>query len=430
MKPPRDEIARTSVPMSHIHVRHIHSSRGNFTPGTGRRLRMMVGGLLAVLLAGFLMVYSKHSMTEHQLSKDAFTQAAADPQVETATVIDTPKGQPLILPGEAAAWYESTIYARVNGYVGNWQADIGDHVSRGQLLATIETPELDAALVAAKAKLRASEAEVKVREARADFANTTYIRWRDSPKGVVSVQEQADKKAQFESAQAELTAAQAQVSVDQAEVDRLSSFEKFKQVTAPYAGTITERHIDIGNLVAAGSSTQTTPLYRMSQADTVRIFVNVPQSAASDLMKVGTAAEIIGGDQNGRRFQGTIARTSESIDPHARTFRVEVNLPNPDLAILPGSYVQVAFQLPSNGTVQVPASAMVFRTHGPQVAVVGSDRKVHFAPVVIARDNGNFVELSSGVTQGDKVVLNVSNQILEGQTVQIAAAEGHPVEAK
>ena len=168
----------------------------------------------------------------------------------------------MTLPGETAAWYESTIYARVDGYVATWNVDIGDHVKKGQVLATIDTPDLDAKLAAARAKVKASRALVVARQADADFAKTTYQRWKDSPKGVVSEQERDAKKAGYDSAVANLNEAKAQVGLDQADVDRYTALTQFKQVVAPYDGTITERHIDIGNLVTDGR-TNTTPLYRM-----------------------------------------------------------------------------------------------------------------------------------------------------------------------
>lgn len=419
--PPNNEQS-AKVPRSH--ATHVHASRESFSAGTGQRLRWLVGLLIIALGAGFWAVHNQRSVDEMHLRIQAKEQSEARALVEVVRVKPTPAGQPLVLPGETAAWYESTIYAQVNGYVGTWTADIGDHVHKGQVLASIETPLLDADLAAAKAKLRASEAEVKVRESHVKFANSTYIRWRDSPKGVVSEQEQFDKKAQFESAEAELQAAEAQVNMNQAEVDRLVSFEHFKQVAAPYDGVITERRIDIGNLVSDSSSKETTPLYRMSQSDTVRVFVNVPQNAASDLMKIGTPAQVMFGDSSGRHYDGLISRTTQSVDPLARTLRVEIDLPNPNQDLLPGLYVQVGFQLPNDDTLQVPASAMVFRAKGPQVAVVDLDHRIHFVPVVIARDSGNFVEVSNGVKAGDKVVLNVSNQIVEGEQVQITNEDG------
>jgi RND family efflux transporter MFP subunit len=326
----------------------------------------------------------------------------------------------LTLPGETAAWYESTIYARVSGYVAKWYVDIGDQVKSGQQLALIDTPELDAELLAAKAKLQVSQAQVKVKEADAAFAASTYARWRDSPKGVVSEQEREDKKAGDSSALAQLEAARAQVNSDQADVDRLTAFEQFKHVTAPYAGTIVERRIDIGNLVTAGSSNNTTSLYRIAQDDPIRVFVDVPQSAAPDLMKVGVAATISTDDLSGRTIVGHITRTSEAVDPKARTFRAELDIPNPDRRLVAGLYVQVGFQLQNNGMSQIPAAALLFSAGGPKVAVVEGDGSVRFQSVTIGRDDGDRVELSSGVTEGERLVLNISNQIVAGEKVRVS----------
>jgi RND family efflux transporter MFP subunit len=401
----------------------------SFPPGTGRRLKIGVAGFALLLLAGFLVIHFTHRSQQNQLAREALASAAAPIPVEVVTARSQAAGRPLVLPGETAAWYESTIYSRVSGYVGGWTADIGDKVKAGQVLATIDTPELDADLAAAAAKLRAAEAEVSLREAEATFAGTTYARWRDSPKGVVSEQEREDKKAAFESAQARLVAAHAQVNVDQAEVDRFRAYEKFKQVTAPYAGTITERRIDIGNLVSAGSSSQTTLLYKMAEVDQIRIFVDVPQGAAADLMKPGVPVRITVHDLKDCHFDGKITRTAEAIDPHARTFRAEIDLPNSDLALLPGMYVEAAFELANHNTVQIPASALIFQSGGPHVARLEDNGKVHFQAVTIARDDGTVIELSQGVAAGDRVVLNVSNQITEGDAVTVKVIDGKPAVA-
>ena len=401
-------------------------SDGRAAGRAGRRIRRFAIGLMFILAAGFLLRYSIRLHHDHRLATEALAVSSAPPQVVVATVGPAPAGQPLVLPGETAAWYASTIYARVNGYVRIWWSDIGDHVKRGQVLAAIETPELDAALVAAKAKLRSANATVRMREAEAAFAETTYARWRNAPKGVVSEQEREDKKAQYASAQARLAAARAQVNADEAEVERLNSFQVFKQVTAPYSGTITQRRIDIGDLVSAGSSAQTTPLYRMSKANPIRIFVEAPQSVQADLMKVGIPAVITAHDLAGRKFTGKITRTSEAISPQARTFRVEIDIPNPDLALVPGMYVEVAFQLANEGAVEVPAAALVFRSRSPEVAIVGADGSVHFVPVTIRRDYGNVVDLGSGVSVGAKVVLNISNQIVDGEQVKVVPQQQQP----
>ena len=266
-------------------------------------------------------------------------------------MVEPATGDPsLTLPGETHAWYESTIYARVTGYVAKWNVDIGDHVSKGQVLAEIETPELDAQFVAAQAKLKATKADVRVAEAEAEFARTTYARWRDAPAGVVSEQEREDKKAAFDSAVARLEAARAHVALDQADVDHFAAFEKFKSVTAPYDGTIIERRIDIGNLVTAGSLSGTMPLYRMTKDDPMRVWVDVPQSAAADLMKCGVPVAIATNQSPGREVEGRIVRTAEAIDPQARTFRVEIDVPNPKGALVSGMYVQAALRCPVKGS--------------------------------------------------------------------------------
>lgn len=388
---------------------------------TGRTLRRAAFAVAAVLLLAFVIVHFAKAHSERGLSDLARMSATAKPAVDVVVVHAAAGAGSLTLPGETAAWFESTIYARVSGYVAKWYVDIGDQVKSGQLLALIDTPELDAELLAARAKLQVSQAQVKVKQADAAFASSTYARWRDSPKGVVSEQEREDKKAGDSAALAQLEAARAQVNLDQADVDRLTAFEQFKRVTAPYAGTIVERRIDIGNLVTAGSSNSTTSLYRMAQDDPIRVFVDVPQSAAADLMRVGVPATISINEQSAQSIVGHISRTSDAIDPKARTFRAELDIPNPDRRLVPGLYVQVAFQLRNSGMSQVPAAALLFSAGGPKVAVVAGDGSVRFQPVTIGRDDGDKVELSSGVTDGDRLVLNISNQIGEGEKVRVSS---------
>ena len=405
-----------------------HGSRGDSTmgyaAGTGRQLRRAASAVALVLFVAFLIVHLVKVHAERGLVSRTQAFAAAPAEVDVVTARAAGAEQPLTLPGETAAWYESVIYARVSGYVGTWSADIGDHVAAGQVLATIETPELDADFQAAKATLRAAEADVKVKEAEAQFAISTYARWRDSPKGVVSEQEREDKKAGQATALAQLEAARAQVNLRQADVARLSAFEEFKRVTAPYAGTVTQRRIDIGNLVMAGSATSTTPLYRMAKDDPVRVFVDVPQSASSALMKDGVPVQIITSDKPARTIDAKITRTSAAIDPQARTFRAEIDVPNPEHLLVPGMYVEVGFRIDNRGLTQVPAAALVFHSGQPQVAVVDRASTVHFRNVTIARDDGNSIELQSGVSAGARLVLNLSNQIVDGQKVRVAAAAG------
>jgi len=419
---------------SSVHEAHSGDSQQQsvsttFRPGTGRTIKISASIFVAVLLVAFLVVHFLRSSDSSELARGSTAAASVKARVDVITVSASPATRPLTLPGETAAWYESTIYARVNGYVAKWSADIGDHVQQGQTLALIETPELDADLNAGRAELNAAQAQVKVREAEAEFAKTTNDRWRDSPKGVVSEQEREAKRADFDSAAAKLNAARAQVALDQARVERFTALARFKQVTAPFDGTITERRIDIGNLVTAGSTAGNTPLYRISQDNPMRVFVDVPQSAAGDLMKAGGPVEVRASNLADRTFSGKIARTAKAINPQARTLRVEVDIPNPDRVLVPGMYVNVSFQLQTDNLLQVPAAALVFRSSGPHVAVVDDSGRVSFRKITIARDDGNLLELGSGVSPGEKVALNISSQISEGEVVAVNQSPSTPTSA-
>ena len=391
-----------------------------------RRMKRIVLGVSIVLLCAFAVAYSLRLRSAHQLARQHAARAAAPPQVEVVEVRPAHAAQSLTLPGETHAWYESTIFARVNGYVARWYVDIGDHVTKGQVLADIETPELDARLAAAQAQLEVAKAGVLVQQSEAAFASTTYRRWRDAETGVVSEQEREDKKAGLGSATAKLKAAMAQVARDQAEVDHDRAFERFKHVVAPYTGTITERSIDIGDLVSAGSASSTTPLYRMAQDDPMRIWVDVPQAAQGELMQPGVSAQITTGPGPARPREARIARTSGAINPLSRTFRVEIDLPNPNRDLVAGMYVQVAFSVPAGGLLEVPAAALNFRAAGPQVAVVGADGTVQLRDVTIGRDDGKTVLLGSGVAAGDKVVVNLSSEISAGERVAVLPQRDPP----
>jgi RND family efflux transporter MFP subunit len=404
-----------------------------FQPGTGRTLKIGAGVAAGILVFCFCVVMVLRLVDAHSLRKGADAAYSAAPPVDVITAQPASVGQDLVLPGQTAAWYETTIYARVSGYAAKWMVDIGDHVKKGQVLALIETPELDAELAAARAQLKTSEAQVAARQAEAEFSKTTNERWRDSPKGVVSEQERESKKADYEGSIARLFAANAQVALDKSKVDQYTALAQFKQVVAPFDGTITERKIDIGNLVTAGSGSTTTPLYRMAQTDPLRIFVDVPQNSAIELMKPGVPAEIRATGPSGGVFTGAITRSAESLDAQARTMRVEVDMPNANHALLPGTYVNVAFKLQPRGLVAVPAAALIFRPKVTQVARVDASSKIDFQDVTIARDNGTLVELGSGVKPGDRLVLNISSQIAQGQSVtpnDNDAAPNRPIDAK
>jgi len=370
------------------------------------------------LTGAFLAVSRIRAREAFDLDQKTSESVAMLPLVDVATAEPGPASKSLVLPGETAAWYRTTLYSRVNGYLADWKVDIGDRVKQGQVLATIDTPDLDAQLDAAKAELTASQAETKVKQADADFARSSYDRWRDSPKGVVSDQEREEKKAANDSSVAKLNAAVAKVAVDQAKVDGLTTLTQFKNVAAPFDGIITDRRVDPGDLVTSGSASNTTPLFIIQQIDKIRIFASVPQSVAARL-SIGSAVTITTADDTGRTFKGKITRTTGSVDPHARTMLVEVDLPNTDSRLSPGMYVRAEFEVAQAPSVRVPASAIIFRGKGPQVAIVGKDGTIAFRDVSIASDDGDFVDLAAGVKVGEDVALNINSQISNGDKVAI-----------
>jgi RND family efflux transporter MFP subunit len=400
------------------------STYGHITvePGYGKKTGRWVGVLAVLFSLGLATAFVATSRTKareaFELEQKTHEKIATLPLVDVAFVEPGPSYKKLVLPGETAAWYTTTIYSRVGGYLANWKVDIGDRVKKGEVLATIDTPDLDSQLDAAKAELKAAQAEVKVKEADARFARSSYDRWRDSPKGVVSDQEREAKKAADESGAAQLNAAIAKVAVDQAKVDGLTTLTEFKNVTAPFDGVITERRVDPGDLVTAGSASSTTPLFVIQKSDKIRVFTNAPQGVASRL-SVGSGVRVTTSDGTGRAYDGQITRMTGSLDPHARTMRVEVVLPNPNYALAPGMYVRAELNVRQADSVQVPASAIVFRSKGPQVAVVGGGGVISFRNVSIVSDDGEYVDLGSGVKVGEPVALNISNLISQGDKVAV-----------
>ena len=384
--------------------------------GTGLRMSILALVFAGVLVIGFFFVNSERRYKTNELAAATKAEMSGPPLVDVVSAKSSPLTHHLVLPGETAAWYDSKIYARVSGYVEKWFVDIGDHVSNGQTLALIETPELDAQLQGARAKLSAAQAEVNVKQANADFAKSTYERWRNSPQGVVSEQERQSKKAASVAADSELIASKAQVALDEAEVDRLTSLTEFKEVKAPFDGTIVERDVDIGDLVNAGSGSGTSALYRVARNEPMRVFVNVPQSAAGDLLTGEARASITVGGDASQHYDGKVARTSRAINRQSRTLRAEVDIPNADSRLVPGLYVEVSFTLKNPIGVQVPAAALLFRPK-PQVAIIDEKNVVEFRDVKIGVDDGDVVQIESGLKEGEKVALNLSSQIASGMKV-------------
>jgi RND family efflux transporter MFP subunit len=390
-----------------------------------RSLGVGVGAVALVIAVAVEGIWHRQSQAE---AVAAWTDTAAIPTVDIVHPTKGAPGQQIVLPGDIHAWYEAPLYARVNGYLKNWYFDFGSQVKKGQVLADIETPEIDAQLTAAKAKLNAASAALKVRDAEAQFAKTTYARWRDSPRGVVSVQEQEAKQADYESGVARLNAAKADMAAAQADVDRLQSLETFKQVVAPFDGTVTARETDIGALINAGSQGTARELFSVADTHKVRIYVKVPQRLAGNIHR-GLTAELRLPQYPDKVFAAKATTTSRSVNTSSRTLLVELQADNPDGLLQPGTYVEAQLNLPSDpNTLLIPASAILFRQHGLEVAVVNDNDKITLKKISLGRNLGVQVEVTGGLVPSDRVVDSPPDSLGSGDVVRIAGVptQGNP----
>ena len=389
-----------------------------FPPGKLRRMGIIAATLaVAIAIAGIVI----REIKAHEVAR--WTSAQATPTV--AVVLPQPEmhASQLVLPGNIEAWYAAPIYARVSGYVKRWYFDYGAHVKKGQVLAVIDTPDLDAQFAAAKATLNAARARVNVFKANMQFAQTTYARWRDSPLGVVSEQEREAKKADYESAIAQYDAALANVKSDEGAVDRLQALERFRDITAPFDGVVTARNTDIGDLITAGSgggSGDAPQLFRIADVHEMRVFVQVPQ-AMSGSIQPGMTADLDLPQYPDRTFKAVVATTAQAINPTARTLLVELHATNPNGLLQPGTYAEVHFNLPPNPHVlTIPTTALVFRESDLQVAVVGRDGRVELRQITLGRDLGNDVRVLRGLSLSDRVINNPPDSLVNGEVVRMA----------
>jgi RND family efflux transporter MFP subunit len=393
------------------------------TAPPSRNLRRI--GVIAVLVAIAIAAFGILQRRSHEAEVRQWTQEQAVPTVAVITPRAGASTQRLVLPGTVQAWFEAPIYARVNGYLKKWNFDYGAHVKKGDVLAEIETPDLDAQLAASEAKLNSARAVVKVREAEEQFAQSTYQRWRDSPKGVVSVQEQESKLADYNSAKARLSSANAEVAADQGDVDRLRTMANFKNITVPFDGVVTARETDVGALINAGSGTgggNGPELFRVADIHMMRIYVQVPQQLSAGI-KAGLNADLHLPQYPNKTFKATVATTSSAINPNARTLLVELHADNPDGELQPGAYAQVDFELPSDpNIVRVPTSALVFRENGMEVAAIGADNTVELRPIKLGRNLGTEVEVVQGLKLSDRLVNSPPDSLATGDKVRIAGA--------
>jgi RND family efflux transporter MFP subunit len=388
-----------------------NQSNGHAAPGrrpAGARAALVVGA--AVLLAGALALGLIPRWRERQASAGD-TNELAIATVEIAHPAPGKADHGLVLPAEIRPWREASIYARANGYLKDWVADIGAHVQAGQLLAEIETPDLDQQLEQARAQVALSEANLHL-------AETTDARWKTLLKTAsVSQQEAAEKSAGREAAAASLDA-------DRANMRRLQELVAFQRVVAPFAGTITIRAVDIGDLIATGAGSR--ELFHIAQTDELRVYVRVPESFALGIAP-GQSATLTTPANPGRVFTATVATTSEAISPVSRTLLVELDVKNPRHEILPNSYGEAALPgTAADPTLTLPSNSLLFRSDGLQVAVVTSEGKIALRRVQVGRDFGQTVEILGGVTPADRVVVNPTDALVSGASVRIADSPAAP----
>ena len=386
------------------------------TPGAEKdaprpKLRLLAGIVAAVIIVALLA-----GLLPRLFQRAALRAETRELAIPTVSVVSAAPGKAaagLSLPAEIKAFTEAPVHARANGYLKRRLVDIGAAVEAGQLLAEIDTPELDQELARTRAELAQADAAL-------GLARITAARWAELLKTAsVSEQEAAEK-------QADLALKSATVEAGRANVRRLEELQSFARVTAPFAGVITARNIDLGDLISASSGRE---LFRLAQTRTLRVFVRVPQTAARSI-GIGLTAELTLPELPGRVFAAKVARTAGAMEPGSRTLLTELEVDNAQGEILAGSYAQVRFrELKQEAALTLPANTLIFRAEGPQVGVVNGDGKVELRSVEVGRDFGPTIEIMEGISLGDQVILNPADSLVSGGTVRLAEP-ARPAESK
>lgn len=383
-------------------------------PGSPRRssrgLLWLVLGL-AVLVAVVVFGVSVRASESRDLA--TWTNAQALPSVILVSPTVQPQGPVLNLPGRLEAYSRASIFARVSGYLKNWNVDIGSHVKSGQLLAEIDTPELDQQLLQARAVLASAQAD-------AQLAQTTAKRWQAMLASDSVSRQDVDERT------GDLTAKQAKVAAAKANVEQLVATKGFQRLTAPFAGTVTARSTDVGALITAGG-TSGKELFAISDVSRLRVYVQVPQSSAPQI-KQGTVARLSVPEYRGETFSAKVVATADAVNAASGSTLVQLLVDNPQGRLLPGAYTSVQFDLPvQTNVLRLPASALVFDDHGMRVATLDAQNHVRFKTITLARDLGDSVEVGSGLLATDRVIDTPPDGLADDDAVQLAA---NPVEAK
>jgi RND family efflux transporter MFP subunit len=362
-----------------------------------------LGVIVVLVIVGVFLMFQRRSQYE-ALAKN--TEVLSVPTVAVIHPIAEPGDENLVLPGTLQAYVESPIYARTNGYVKKWYRDIGSRVSKGELLAEIDTPEVDQQLGQARADLATSQAN-------SNLSQITAARYTELLKtdGV--------SKQEVDNATGDLAAKRATVQSNEANVRRLQDLESFKRVEAPFSGVITKRNVDIGNLINAGNGGASQLLFTLAQTDPIRVYVNVPEVYAPGIHS-GLGAYLELTQYPGEKFFGKVVRTSESIDLSTRTLLTEVDIPNKSGRLLPGGYTQVHLLAKATGQrLRVPVNALLFRSEGLRAVVIDADHKAHLQGILIGRDYGTTLEVLDGLHLDQWIVLNPPDSLDDGQKVNV-----------
>ena len=375
-------------------------------PADGQFRHLGRYGLILLVVALVLAVWGVASRvySRNELGKETADQAVPVVIVQKPAV--SPPSEELVLPGNVQAFVEAPIFARTSGYLKSWLTDIGEPVKRGQLMAEIDTPEVDQ-------QLRQARADLATAKANADLARITDVRW----KGLLANQAVSQQDADTRAGQAAASGAQAASA--QANVARLEELESFKRIVAPFDGIVTARNTDIGALIAAGQ-TSGIALFRVADTQKLRVYVDVPEPYAPKTQP-GIEVQLRFNEHPGKDFPAKLVRTAGALDPAVRTLRVELQVDNSSGELFPGAYAEAHFKIPGSATsYRVPATALIFRSKGLQIATVGADNKAHLRSVVQGRDFGTSVEVLAGVNADDQVVINPPDSLADGGTVKIA----------
>lgn len=382
----------------------------------GRTLAVMLLAC-AVLASAFVLRWLPMHRARLALAAEVAAQKANVLHVQVVRPRLKSSSHAIVLPGSIQPLQETTIFPRASGYVRKWNYDIGDRVKAGAELAVIDTPELDQQFKQARAQLAQARANLLQARANSQFSKSDLKRFEQLvPAGISSQQELEKGRAQAEVDAANVTVADANIDAQRANIDRMVELKSFARVTAPFDGVITARSIEIGTLLTAGNS---SPLYKLTATDPVRVFVQVPQGLAP-MVRGELAALVSVREYPGHNFVGKVARAAGSLDAATRTMNTEIRVPNGSGELLTGMYAEVTVNLPTPHQIyELPATVLLNDAAGLRVALVTSDQTLHLLPVVLERDNGPTIEISSGLNGTESVVRLVSAEHVEGRKVAV-----------